>query len=86
MFRLAGKLFATHCLECHRVNKEGGRLGPDLSGITSQRSRAALLQSVRQPLALVGRGYGKVSLQLASGETVVGALKAQDAFFDSDYG
>ena len=42
-------IFAAQCATCHRVNKEGGRLGPDLSRVGSARSRDALIREIRTP-------------------------------------
>src|SRR5947209_4565 len=39
------------CTGCHRVNGEGGRLGPDLSEIGKTRSREHLRQAILNPEA-----------------------------------
>jgi mono/diheme cytochrome c family protein len=37
------------CLKCHRINDQGGRSGPDLSGVGSSRSPASIHQSLIEP-------------------------------------
>ncbi|MGC2616172.1 MAG: c-type cytochrome, partial [Terracidiphilus sp.] len=38
-----------NCSLCHRVEGRGGRLGPDLSAVGGSRTRAAIIDSVRNP-------------------------------------
>ncbi|MFP6826366.1 MAG: c-type cytochrome [Pseudohongiellaceae bacterium] len=77
-------LFLSNCARCHRVKGEGGSLGPDLSQITSRRSAAALINSVREPSAVIARRYHSVSVIVAgagrSRQRVQGTLKSEDAF------
>ena len=81
-------LFLSNCARCQRVRGEGGSLGPDLSQITSRRSAAALVNSVREPSATIARRYHSVSLVFeglragASGsrQRIQGTLKSEDAF------
>ena len=49
--QIGRSVFLTQCSECHRVNGNGGSLGPDLSRITRLRSRAAIEYSIRDPSA-----------------------------------
>jgi len=85
-------LFLSNCDRCHRVKGEGGSLGPDLSQITSRRSAAALINSVREPSATIARRYQPVTVVLAGAvegvsagasngrQRVQGTLKSEDAF------
>ncbi|MCH7673072.1 MAG: c-type cytochrome [Proteobacteria bacterium] len=81
-------LFLSNCARCHRVRGEGGSLGPDLSQITSRRSAAALINSVREPSAVIARRYQPVTVVFESVATgasrspqrVQGTLKSEDAF------
>jgi putative heme-binding domain-containing protein len=74
------ELFTRHCSDCHRFNGIGGSLGPDLSRISSIRSREALTQSLRIPDASVNSGYQVLSLVMADGSRIQGLLKNEDAF------
>ena len=75
-----GRLFASNCVTCHRAGEGGGSLGPDLTTITAQRSRQAMISSVRNPSASIGRGYRPVTLLTNSGRRIHGTIKGEDAF------
>ena len=74
------RLFAAHCIECHRANGGGGSLGPNLQRITQRRSQAALLGAVRAPSSSIGRGYKPIVLTTRDGTVVSGVIKGEDAF------
>ena len=73
-------LFARSCSRCHRVNGEGGSLGPDLSRITALRSKQALQLSVRSPSDAMRRGFRPVRLVGADNRQFRGTIKSEDAF------
>ena len=77
------------CSTCHIVNGRGGRLGPELSTVGSSRSRAYLVESIRQPAkqltqnrAFGGDGlkYDTVTVVTADGRTIVGVPMNEDTF------
>jgi putative heme-binding domain-containing protein len=77
------------CSTCHIVNGRGGRLGPELSTVGSARSRAYLVESIRQPAkqltqirAFGGDGlkYDTVTAVTADGRTIVGVPVNEDTF------
>jgi cytochrome c oxidase cbb3-type subunit 3 len=77
------------CSTCHIVNGRGGRLGPELSTVGSARSRAYLVESIRQPAkqltqirAFGGDGlkYDTVTAVTADGRTIVGVPMNEDTF------
>ncbi len=45
----APKLFAANCAVCHKIGKEGGEVGPDLSLIGSARDKAYIRRYVTDP-------------------------------------
>ena len=45
----APKLFAENCAVCHKIGKEGGEVGPDLSLIGSARDKAFLKHYINDP-------------------------------------
>jgi quinoprotein glucose dehydrogenase len=67
------------CLRCHKVNGEGGEVGPDLTGVGSRQSREYLLESIVDPNRQIAKGFETVVVTLKSGKTVVGVLKSEDA-------
>jgi cytochrome c oxidase cbb3-type subunit III len=80
---------AARCSTCHIVNGRGGRLGPELSTVGSARSRAYLVESIRQPAkqltqirAFGGDGlkYDTVTAVTADGRTIVGVPMNEDTF------
>ncbi len=73
-------LFAERCADCHRAGSGPGGIGPDLSRIALARSREALVQSIREPSAVVADGFRAIALRPRHGEPVKGILKREDAF------
>ena len=74
------QLFSSNCSFCHRVDGNGGSLGPNLSSITGRRSEDALIGSIRNPSANMNRRYRPVSFLTSENENVRGTLKSEDAF------
>ncbi len=69
-----------NCLACHTVEaKEGSAVGPILTTIGGQRTRADLLESLLNPVAKIVPGYGLVSITLKDGTNLAGALYKEDA-------
>lgn len=68
------------CQSCHMVDGQGGRRGPDLSGIGALRRAAELEQSILNPAAEVlpqNRSFRAVT---RDGRTIEGRLLNQDTF------
>ncbi len=74
------EIFSATCAGCHRVNGQGGRIGPDLSRIAAIRSREMLTRSIREPSASVAAGYRAVTLLTRDGQRVRGVTKGEDSF------
>ena len=87
------KIFAGKCSRCHMVNGQGGLLGPELSRVGSSRSRAYLIESIRDPgkdLTHFPRDpnnsfgptliYDTVEVETTGGETIRGVAKNEDTF------
>jgi cytochrome c oxidase cbb3-type subunit 3 len=68
------------CYRCHRVNGEGGRLGPDLSDIGRIRSIEHLRAALVDPNADVRQRYWVVSFKDASGKSQEGFLMNEDTY------
>jgi len=67
------------CAQCHRVGREGGLVGPDLSAVGSRFDRRALLESILEPSKVIAETYRTVSLTLKSGAIVDGRIAGEDA-------
>jgi putative heme-binding domain-containing protein len=73
-------VFETHCASCHRVNAEGGRLGPDLSRIGTARSREVLMARIRSGIEEPRPGFQPVTITPESGAPIRGVKKNEDLF------
>jgi putative heme-binding domain-containing protein len=68
------------CIGCHRVNGQGGRLGPDLSQIGKTRSLEHLRQSILEPEAEVQPRYWVANFRDGVGTTVEGFVMNEDTY------
>src|SRR5262249_34082538 len=81
---------AQRCSSCHIVKGRGGRLGPELTMVGSARSRAYLVESIREPGRRLTENnsfpesgtlrYDTVTLVTADGATIVGVPMNEDTF------
>ncbi len=71
---------AVYCQRCHRLDGQGGDVGPALNGIAAakEKDRAYLLEAVVFPSAKIAKGFETVNLSLADGRVVTGIVKAED--------
>jgi putative heme-binding domain-containing protein len=67
------------CVKCHRVAREGGEVGPDLSGVGGQFGRRELAESVLYPSKVVREGYGQVTVRMRDGRVLSGSVRAESA-------
>ena len=68
------------CLECHRVNGSGSRVGPDLSDIGALRRAVELERSILDPDAEVLPQNRYVRVMTRDGDSASGRLLNQDGF------
>jgi putative heme-binding domain-containing protein len=68
------------CGACHRVKGVGGRLGPDLTNIGTERSTDYLRESILKPNAQVARDYWVATLQSKDRSSVQGYLLNEDTY------
>ncbi len=66
------------CLECHRVNNNGSRVGPDLSEIGAIRLTSTLEQSILEPDAMVLPEHLSCTALTRDGVTIVGRRLNED--------
>jgi putative heme-binding domain-containing protein len=75
------KLFADlnglACIKCHRVGREGGNVGPDLSAIGTTSIRDELISSVLYPSQKIFSGYEPVIVATNDGRVVTGILRGE---------
>ena len=65
------------CMQCHKINGEGGEQGPDLSIVGKHLGRGKLLESIVNPSAEISPGYGLSTVVLKNGEVYSGRLSSQ---------
>jgi putative membrane-bound dehydrogenase-like protein len=68
-------LFARHCLTCHKLQGNGSRVGPDLSGIAS-RAKLALLEDILNPGKDVSPDFVNYVVVTKQGQIFTGLLAA----------
>ncbi|MGL6072842.1 MAG: DUF7133 domain-containing protein [Fimbriiglobus sp.] len=70
---------AVYCQRCHKLDNQGGEVGPALNGLAAKVDRDYLLQAIVEPNAKIAEGYQSVILTLADGRSLTGVLRAKDA-------
>jgi putative membrane-bound dehydrogenase-like protein len=69
-------VFTAQCATCHTLNGQGGRIGPDLTGIGA-RDRAEILTEILDPNRSVEANYRNWTATTKDGETFSGRLEAE---------
>jgi cytochrome c oxidase cbb3-type subunit 3 len=80
-----------NCSLCHMVEGKGGRLGPELTAVGGSRTRAAIIESVRDPSRRLAWGltestkefpqeYLSVTAVTADGKQIKGITLNEDSF------
>ena len=67
------------CVRCHTIGGTGGRVGPDLSKIGSQKPREYILESIVDPNKVIAKGFETAVLALDDGRSLAGIVKSEDA-------
>ncbi len=70
------EVFTASCAVCHVFNGEGGKVGPDLTGINS-RDRSDVLLEILDPNRSVEANYRMWNVTTKGGETFSGRLEAE---------
>lgn len=65
----------TQCSTCHRVNGQGGDVGPDLSQIGGKFDRVHLIESVLEPSRQIVEGYRTTTITTADGRFWSGVVR-----------
>jgi quinoprotein glucose dehydrogenase len=67
---------AAECQRCHKLDGQGGDVGPPLNGVGKQ-TREYLLESIVLPSKAIAKGYESVLITTLDGKTVSGVLKSE---------
>ena len=70
------EVFATNCATCHTFNGQGGKIGPDLTGIGA-RDRADILTDILDPNRSVEANYRLWNVTTREGDTYSGRLETE---------
>jgi putative heme-binding domain-containing protein len=70
---------AAHCTTCHKIQGEGGDLGPDLSQIGGKLDRTHLIESILDPSAEIPQGYHATIVETTDGRVLTGVVKSESA-------
>ncbi len=66
------------CKNCHRIQKEGKEVGPELTLIGKKLTRAQLLESILEPSKLIEPKYVTHLVEIDDGRTITGLLLSKD--------
>ena len=69
------------CLRCHKIDRAGGEVGPNLTIIGKQKDRRYLLESVCAPDAQIAKGFETAVIANDSGQVFSGIVKAENDNF-----
>lgn len=67
------KFYQALCASCHKLNGEGGTIGPDLTG-ANRDSLEYLLENILFPSAVVADAYRQSVLRMKDGRTLAGVV------------
>lgn len=71
------------CLRCHKVDRAGGEVGPELTTIGKDKDRRYLLESICLPNAQVAKGFETALILSDTGQMFSGIVRSEnDAFVD----
>ncbi len=65
------------CFRCHKINGEGGEVGPEMAGLGAKQSREQLLDSILFPNKTIAPGFESVLVTLKNGASYAGMLKSE---------
>ena len=63
---------AAPCFQCHTVQGEGGKVGPELTEVGATRSVGFIIESVLKPSAVIAQGFEAIKLETVGGEMITG--------------
>ncbi len=66
------------CVRCHKIGKEGGEVGPNLSDIGKRQTREYMLESVVFPNKQIAPGFETWMVTLKNGTAYAGTVKTEN--------
>jgi quinoprotein glucose dehydrogenase len=65
------------CAKCHKINGQGGEIGPDLSTIGVQLNAEQLAESILYPSKSIREGYHQIVAGTKDGQVIAGLIRAE---------
>ena len=65
------------CVRCHKVDRTGGEVGPELTTIGKTRDQRYLLESISLPNAQIAKGFETTVIANDSGQVFTGIIKEE---------
>ncbi|TWU21475.1 Cytochrome c [Novipirellula galeiformis] len=65
------------CVRCHKVDRTGGEVGPNLTTIGSDKDARYLLESICLPNAAIAKGFETAVIADEDGQVVTGIVKSE---------
>lgn len=62
------------CIQCHRLNNEGGSIGPELTAVFSKYSRRDVLESIIEPSKVISDQYQNYVIVKKDGDSETGKI------------
>jgi putative heme-binding domain-containing protein len=69
---------AAGCNQCHRVGKEGGSVGPDLTAVGQRLGRSEILEAILTPSEKIAPEFASTVIETLSGQVVIGRIERED--------
>lgn len=66
------------CNRCHKMQGDGGEVGPELTHLVEKQGSEYLLESILYPNAKIAQGFESVLVTLKTGTLVAGVLKSEN--------
>ena len=63
---------AAPCFQCHTVEGEGGKVGPNLTEVGAKNSAGFIIESILKPSAVIAQGFEPIKLETVGGEMITG--------------
>lgn len=68
----------TGCIQCHRIEGQGGSVGPDLAGVGRRLKPNEVLESILLPSKVIADDYVNIMIETRDGSVVSGRVERED--------